>query len=141
SVLAALYCGAAVVFIDEWTDLKRLNHCCSVAECKAVIIPPTFLFLKYLLAPLRKIPTHFSTKVKNTESNFSIQAIDPENSSAIITFSSGTTGTPKAADRTHTILSAQFEALQPIRNALPLEQNLTTLPIVLLLNLASGCTS
>ena len=60
---------------------------------------------------------------------------------AIITFTSGTTGEPKATVRTHGFLVAQHRALA---DSLALEAggaDLTTLPIFLLANLASGVTS
>jgi acyl-CoA synthetase (AMP-forming)/AMP-acid ligase II len=58
---------------------------------------------------------------------------------ALITFTSGSTGLPKAVVRTHALLRAQFEA---IRGMVPLTGvDLATMPIALLANLASGVTS
>ena len=60
---------------------------------------------------------------------------------AIITFTSGSTGEPKAAVRTHGFLAAQHRALVESLALVPGEVDLCTLPIFLLANLASGVTS
>lgn len=58
---------------------------------------------------------------------------------ALITFTSGSTGVPKAIVRTHGLLWAQLSA---IRATLPLDGvDVATMPIVLLANLAAGITS
>jgi acyl-CoA synthetase (AMP-forming)/AMP-acid ligase II len=59
----------------------------------------------------------------------------------LITFTSGGTGAPKAAVRTHRFLIAQHEALKNSISLEPGERDLTTLPIFVLANLASGITS
>ena len=60
---------------------------------------------------------------------------------AIITFTSGSTGEPKAAVRTHGFLIAQHRALVESLALAPGDVDLTTLPMFLLANLASGVTS
>jgi acyl-CoA synthetase (AMP-forming)/AMP-acid ligase II len=58
-----------------------------------------------------------------------------------MTFTSGSTGQPKAAVRTHGFLLAQHRALADSIKLEPGELDLTTLPIFVLANLASGVTS
>src|SRR5207247_8700736 len=60
---------------------------------------------------------------------------------AIVTFTSGSTGEPKAVVRTHGFLIAQHRALVESLGLAPGEVDLTTLPVFLLANLASGVTS
>jgi len=64
----------------------------------------------------------------------------PPNTPALLTFTSGSTGAPKAALRTHGFLLAQNEVLRSSLEFHPGDVDLTTLPIVVLANLASGLT-
>jgi len=60
---------------------------------------------------------------------------------ALVTFTSGSTGEPKAALRTHGFLLAQHRVLEQSLELQPGRCDLTTLPIFVLTNLASGVTS
>jgi acyl-CoA synthetase (AMP-forming)/AMP-acid ligase II len=60
---------------------------------------------------------------------------------ALITFTSGSTGAPKAALRTHGFLQAQHRILEKSLSLTPGERDLTTLPIFVIANLASGVLS
>lgn len=60
---------------------------------------------------------------------------------ALLTFTSGSTGQPKAALRAHGFLLAQHRVLQKSLALTRGETDLTTLPIFVLANLASGVTS
>ena len=59
---------------------------------------------------------------------------------ALLTFTSGSTGAPKGAVRTHAVLRAQHEALRPVAASAG-EIDLVSLPIVVLTNLGAGATS
>src|SRR5207248_505641 len=69
-----------------------------------------------------------------------IHACDAE-TPALLTFTSGSTGQPKAALRTHGCLLAQHRALDQCLGLPPETVDLTTLPFFVLANLASGMTS
>ncbi|MBB5352247.1 acyl-CoA synthetase (AMP-forming)/AMP-acid ligase II [Haloferula luteola] len=60
---------------------------------------------------------------------------------ALITFTSGSTGLPKGAVRTHGFLLAQHAALSEALQLRSGERDLVTLPVFALANLASGVTS
>jgi len=60
---------------------------------------------------------------------------------ALLTFTSGSTGVPKAAVRSHGFLLAQHAVLADSIELEPGEVDLSTLPIFVLANLASGVTS
>lgn len=60
---------------------------------------------------------------------------------ALITFTSGSTGVPKVAVRTHGFLLAQHDVLARSLHLTAGEVDLSTLPIFVLANLASGVTS
>ncbi|MBL0098614.1 MAG: AMP-binding protein [Bacteroidetes bacterium] len=59
----------------------------------------------------------------------------------IITFTTGSTGIPKAAKRTLGFLKAQFDVLLPETQTRDQEIDMPVLPIVLLMNFGTGTTS
>ena len=147
NLLAILYLGAVPVFIDEWAGRKRLNLCCELAQCKAFVAPAKIRWLAFFYKSLRKIPVWLKSKsfTANSKVQFSTQPLSPETRNiehtALITFTTGSTGIPKAAIRTHGILDAQFTALKEKTGVKNGEVVMTTLPIVLLINLGVGATS
>lgn len=141
NVLALFYLGATAVFLDEWVSKKRLELCCRIADCKAFIGSFKIRLMALFSADLRKIPIKPRQRFKNMPAgNFQPEGTF-ENDTALITFTTGSTGTPKAAKRTHGFLHEQFKALKDKINPLPGDVDLTTLPIVLLINLGAGSTS
>ncbi len=140
NVLALFYLGATVVFLDEWVNKKRLALCCDLVSCKAMIGSRKALVLTWFLKPLRRLPIRLSTDYSSRYSEEYPFSVDPEET-ALITFTTGSTGVPKAADRSHAFLKAQFEALKVEINPQPGEVAMPILPIVLLINLGAGVTS
>jgi olefin beta-lactone synthetase len=70
-----------------------------------------------------------------------IEKIGTENETALITFTTGSTGVPKAAKRTHEFLHQQFLALQKSLKTKEEVVDMPVLPIVLLINLGLGVSS
>ena len=138
-VLALFHIGATAVFLDEWVSKKRLEACCEVAQCQAFIGVFKARVLSWFSAPLRRIPLQLGTSYRPAVP----QKINPTTTSdtALITFTTGSTGTPKAAKRTHGFLQKQFAALTAIIDPQPGDVDMPVLPIVLLINLGTGCTS
>lgn len=139
TVLALFYMGATAVFVDEWVNRERLAICCKMAGCKGFIAPAKMRILALTSKAIRKIPVWLNI---NKYSHEKIQPVPVNNTdTALITFTTGSTGIPKAANRTHAFLYEQFKALLREIDPNPGDTGLTTLPIVLLLNLGTGCTS
>lgn len=140
NVLALFYLGATVVFLDEWVNRKRLALCCELVSCKAMIGSRKALLLTWFLRPLRRLSLRLNTGYSQTSVENPPFSVDAEET-ALITFTTGSTGVPKAADRSHAFLQAQFEALKTELNPQPGEVAMPILPIVLLINLGAGVTS
>ncbi|MFQ3637351.1 MAG: AMP-binding protein, partial [Cyanobacteriota bacterium] len=102
------------------------------------------LLLQLKSAALRRIPLKFSTHrllSRSAPLSPSLPPSFPADTPALLTFTSGSTGQPKAALRTHGFLLAQHRALSHSLHLTPGETDLSTLPIFVLANLASGVTS
>ncbi|HLG04478.1 MAG TPA: AMP-binding protein, partial [Bacteroidia bacterium] len=139
-ILALFHIGAVAVFTDGWVNKKRLEASCHLVGCKAFIAPRKIRMLALLSQELRKIPIWLSENYivpsKKAEGHFT-----KPGDSALITFTTGSTGVPKAANRTHGGLEAQFSALVDKIRQDETDIDMPLLPIVLLLNLGTGVTS
>lgn len=140
TVLALFKIGAVAVFLDEWVSWKRMAMCCEIAQCRAFIGVWKARMVAYFSATLRKIAIKLGTSYQNTQAQNALPTTT-ENDTALLTFTTGSTGTPKAAKRTHGFLFAQFNALIEKLNPQEDDINMPVLPIVLLINLATGTTS
>ncbi len=138
-VLGLFQVGATAVFLDEWVSKERLELCCRIAECKGFIGIPKARFFALFSKELRGIPVKLSLR-KRAEAKESPYPVR-EDDSALITFTTGSTGTPKAADRSHAFLRAQFDALLDEIQPKVGDVDMPALPIVLFMNLGVGCTS
>ncbi len=139
NLLALFYLGATAVFLDEWVNTKRLNICCELAQCKGILGNWKMNVLGILSKEIRKIPIRLS--INNTEKSTVSRGDTLPEDTALITFTTGSTGIPKAAKRTHSFLMEQYNALLKEIEPTSDETDMTVLPIILLLNLGVGCTS
>ncbi|MEM8527058.1 MAG: AMP-binding protein [Bacteroidota bacterium] len=138
-VLAIFYVGATAVFLDEWVSKKRLEICCQIADCRGFVGVWKARIFTLFSKELRSIPIKLSLK-KLAKTSVAITEIDADDA-ALITFTTGSTGTPKAARRTHEFLKAQFDALLQEIKPKARDVDMPVLPIVLFMNLGIGCTS
>lgn len=140
TVLAIFNIGATAVFLDEWVSKKRMEECCKVAQCKAFVGIFKARIFAFFSSELRKIPVKLGTGYHSVAAPASIVKATLTDT-ALITFTTGSTGTPKAAKRTHGFLREQFNALLEKIDPSPDDIDMPVLPIVLLINLGAGCTS
>ena len=138
--LALFYMGATAVFLDEWVSKKRLEECCKIARCRAFVGTWKVRLLSFFSSELRKIPVKLGVNYKKNSGDLPMHETLATDT-ALITFTTGTTGTPKAAKRTHGFLKEQFDALIEKINPREGEVDMPALPIVLMINLGAGSTS
>jgi len=139
-LLALFYLGAVPVFIDGWAGWKRLNRCCDIARCKAFAASWQIRLVALFSSAVRRIPIKIGASYRSGAA-----AIPPvsvrEDHPAIITFTTGSTGAPKAAVRSHHFLDIQQQILNEIIRPDPGDIVMSNLPILVFVNLASGCTT
>ncbi len=151
ALLAIFRLGLVATVLDPSAGRRHIEQCCNIAQPKAFLGPARAHLLRLLCRGLRRIQRHFVTagripgatrwsRLERLNPRDSITPCDPSHP-ALLTFTSGSTGVPKAAVRSHGFLLAQHAVLAKSIDLEPGEVDLATLPIFVLANLASGVTS
>lgn len=141
---------ATAAFVDPSAGGARLAECIGRVRPDAFAGVPRAHVLRLTSPAIRavrlkiaiggRVPFAPTVAGRLADTSAAVPPCDPD-TPAVITFTSGSTGQPKAAVRTHGFLVAQHRALAESLALQPGEIDLTTLPIFLLANLASGVTS
>lgn len=162
-LLAVFQVGATAMFIDIGQGAKHLERCLSIVTPKAIVSSWKFCLATLLTEKTRAIPLKFqlgsgllpgfrqlhvnsqlisiSHSTQRTSCSVPGTSVTPDHP-ALITFTSGSTGVPKAIVRSHGFLLTQLDVLSRHTSVEPAAQReLVTLPIFVLANLASGTTS
>ncbi len=145
--------GAIAVFLDSWARRTHLGAGAECVEPKAMISHhaafelvnplPEFKDMDLRIIAGSSEAGQYDARLEDLlESGLSapMAAVSSEDT-ALITFTTGSSGTPKGANRTHRFLCAQHEALSKV---VPYNENdvdMPAFPIFSLNNLASGVTT
>jgi acyl-CoA synthetase (AMP-forming)/AMP-acid ligase II len=151
ALIALFRLRLVAMFLDPSAGREHIERCCALHPARGLIASTRAHLLRLRSPALRRIPVQFVvglpvpgairwTRLNQTAPHEEILTGPPE-TAALLTFTSGSTGQPKAAVRTHGFLLAQHRALAESLRLQAGEVDLTTMPIVLLANLASGVTS
>jgi acyl-CoA synthetase (AMP-forming)/AMP-acid ligase II len=150
-VLIALFrIGCVAVFLDPSAGPEHIERCCTIFPPKAFFGSAEAQLLRWKVPALRRVPQSFCSAWFPGSQKLSFGAAEnvereitslPADAPALVTFTSGSTAQPKAASRTHEFLLAQHRALAVSLELRSGTRDLTTLPIFVLANLASGVTS
>jgi acyl-CoA synthetase (AMP-forming)/AMP-acid ligase II len=151
ALLAILRLGSVAMFLDPSAGREHIERCCGLRPPRALIASAKAHLLRLASPALRRIPVKFAIGAPIPGAVALIQAarLAPheevfscaQDTPALLTFTSGSTGQPKAAVRTHGFLLAQHRVLSETLGLRPGTVDVTTLPIFVLANLASGVTS
>ncbi|MDO7626082.1 MAG: AMP-binding protein [Loktanella sp.] len=137
--LAALWSlGATVVLPEPAMGLAGLKTAITATQPKFFCATGPYVWIKLLLPRLWR--TKLLTPRRQSQKPPQPSVADP-NIVALISFTSGTTGIPKAIPRTHAFLMAQWKAVAPLLHSETEEIDLVTFPVFVLINLAEGRTS
>lgn len=147
ALLGVLHAGATAVFVDAWADRRRLDAAVAAARPDLFLGPPRAQLLRLLSGSVRRIPRHrvvggprFPASRLERGGDGAAASVNGT-APALVTLTTGSTGTPKAAARSHRFLWAQHLALAehlPLRDD---DVDMPTLPVFVLNNLALGVSS
>ncbi len=139
AALAALWTlGATVVLPEPAMGLRGLIHAARVTRPRAFCSAGTYGLLKYALPVLwPMIHLRPATGSGPTPE----RPLPAQGDIALVSFTSGTTGAPKAIPRSHAFLAAQHRAVAPLLDSDGPERDLVAFPVFVLINIASGRTS
>lgn len=142
-LLAIFRIGAVAVIADSSFGLNMLRRSLSTVEPEAMISNPHLKFLGSVFSEVRNILVKLDAQQLVSgahQAKQEIQDLDGEHP-ALITFTSGSTGNPKAIVRTHEFLLQQQKVLASTLPGQRSDVELTTLPVFVLSALAQGITS
>lgn len=152
SMFAVQRLGAIAVFLDSWARSSHLGASASCAQPKAMISHKAAFDLikdvpEFASMPLRILAGpgndgSYTQLEKLLEEPGSTEVVAVESEvTALITFTTGSSGTPKGANRTHRFLCAQHESLSHVIPYESWDKDMPAFPIFSLNNLASGVTT
>ena len=148
-VLAAVFrAGLVAVVLDPSAGRDHVARCCQMRPPDAFVGVPKAHLLRAVVPAVRRIPRRFvvggwapaAQGFGRGRREAPVAPVGPD-APALLTFTSGTTGQPKAAVRSHGVLAAQHTALAAALGLVPGQVDLATLPVVVLASLASGVTT
>lgn len=147
-LLGCLHAGGTAVFVDAWADRRRLDAAVAAARPQLFVGSPGAQLLRLLSPAVRGIPRHWwvgrrwlrAGRYARADLAGTAMRVDAD-APALVTFTTGSTGRPKAAARSHAFLWAQHQALAAHLQPRPDDVDLPTLPVFVLNNLALGVTS
>ncbi len=152
AMFAVQQIGAAAVFLDSWARRDQLGVCAEIVRPTAMI---SFEQAFHLVAPVPSLQSvaikivagahsdKYSSELESLmagEESREIAAMALEDT-ALITFTTGSSGRPKGADRTHGFLFSQHKALDAHLPYRPDDVDLPCFPIFSLNNMAGGVTT
>jgi len=152
SMFAVMQIGAVSVFLDSWARRTHLGASADIVQPKAMISFEKAFGFCGDVPEISKIPTKICAfkhsgkftasldELAKSDRLTTLEAVEGEDT-ALITFTTGSSGKPKGANRTHQFLSSQHIALDATIPYTEKDCDLPAFPIFSLNNLASGVST
>lgn len=149
--LAVLALGATLTFVDTSMPLRAIRRALALAAPTAIVTVARMLRLGALLPEVRRIPLKVcadgaprgSVTLDGVRGDamaaLRIAPVLPGDE-ALVTFTSGSTGPPKGADRSHGVLAGQLDAVMAAFPGGDHDVDLSVQPVGALADLAVGAT-
>lgn len=147
ALLAVLKAGMVAMFIDPAHGAAQMARCLRAQPPAAAVAGPAATAAGLLFPETRSIPLRFSLRgprgLLGSKAVVGPQATErrsPEDS-ALLTFTSGSTGEPKGVIRTHGFLLRQFAMIDHIADIRAGDIDFVAMPMFVLFNLGRQITS
>lgn len=142
SLAALWWLGATIVFPEPALGLKGLRHAARTTRPRAFLASGPYRLLRYCVPEIWNIELALSPGADGAGNEAARPATLSGDDPALISFTSGSTGEPKAIVRSHGFLLAQNAAVSPLlRSESGAERDLVAFPVFVLVNLGLGLTS
>lgn len=150
ALLALFRLGMVAVFPDPFSGLSQVERCCALSRPAGLIALSKFHALRLISPALNRIPLKFAIGMpvpgaiswRTTRQAEPAGVVPcPADSPVLLTFTSGSSGQPKAVMRTHGFLLEQHRVLQASLRVTPNDVVLVGLPVFVLSHLGCGAAS
>lgn len=142
AILEALFSlGATAIFLDPWMKGKKMGAVIKQVQPDLFIVTRKIARISWLLPATWKLRKWKLNTIQPNDDDWQIEPVKDDDN-ALITFTSGTSGVPKGANRTFSFLYAQAETLKHHLKGQEDEAcvDFTNFPIVGLADFAMGNT-